>query len=499
MESTELLRVEHAHKRYDGVVALHDAWLSVRPGEVLALLGENGAGKSTLSKIVAGALMPDSAEITLNGQAVQITSPIAAQRLGIGIVFQELDLFPHLSVAENIVIGNLHAPSGSWVNRRQLAAFCHPYLHQVGLQVDPHQSVETLSISQMQLLAIARALSFRARLILMDEPTSALSDDAVQVLFQLIRQLRAQGVSVVYISHKMKEIFEIADRITVMRDGKTVGSEPVGETSIDEVIQMMVGRTLSTDGQAALNTPGELLLRIENLTTNYIHEVSFDLRRGEILGVAGLVGAGRSEIGSALFGISKVASGRVFLRGRELKIRNPKEAIRAGFGLLPEDRKLQGLMMQMSVLENSTMATLQQFQRLGFLRLQKEAGTAQVLERELMLKAASNRMSVRGLSGGNQQKVLLSKWLLADPEILFLDDPARGIDIGAKRDIYKIIHQLAQRGKGVIFVSSELPELLGRCHRILVMREGRSAGILEGPKATQENIMQLATVGNAKR
>ncbi|MBV9223366.1 MAG: sugar ABC transporter ATP-binding protein, partial [Acidobacteriaceae bacterium] len=281
MEPTELLRVEHAHKRYDGVVALNDAWLSVRPGEVLALLGENGAGKSTLSKIIAGALMPDSAEITLNGQAVQITSPIAAQRLGIGIVFQELDLFPHLSVAENIVIGNLHAPSGSWVNRRQLAAFCHPYLHQVGLQVDPHQSVETLSISQMQLLAIARALSFRARLILMDEPTSALSDDAVQVLFQLIRQLRAQGVSVVYISHKMKEIFEIADRITVMRDGKTVGSEPVGETSIDEVIQMMVGRTLSTDGQAALNTPGELLLRIENLTTNYIHEVSFDLRRGE--------------------------------------------------------------------------------------------------------------------------------------------------------------------------------------------------------------------------
>lgn len=498
MEPTELLRVEHAHKRYDGVVALDDAWLSVRPGEVLALLGENGAGKSTLSKMIAGAVMPDSAVITLHGQAIQITSPIAAQQLGIGIVFQELDLFSHLSVAENIVIGNLHAPSGSWVNRRELAAFCCPYLHQVGLQVDPHRSVETLSISQMQLLAIARALSFRARLILMDEPTSALSGDAVQVLFQLIRQLRAKGVSVVYISHKMKEIFEIADRITVMRDGKTVGSKPVNETSIDEIIQMMVGRVLAADGQVTLKTPGELLLRVENLTTNYIHEVSFDLRRGEILGVAGLVGAGRSEIGSALFGISRIVSGRVLLHGRELRIRHPKEAIRAGFGLLPEDRKLQGLMMQMSVLENSTMATLRNFQHLGFLRLGKEAGTAQSLEKELTLKSASSKMSVRGLSGGNQQKVLLSKWLLADPEILFLDDPTRGIDVGAKHDIYKIIQQLADRGKGIIFVSSELPELLGRCHRILVMREGRSAGILEGSKATQENIMQLATVGNAK-
>jgi ABC-type sugar transport system ATPase subunit len=497
MSKGELLRIEHAFKRYDGAIALNDAWLSVMPGEVLALMGENGAGKSTLGKILAGAVQPDSAEITLNGQSVQITSPIAAQRLGIGMVFQELDLFPHLSVAENIVIGNLRAESGSWVNRRQLAAFCRPYLDQVGLPVDPHQLVATLSIGQMQLVAIARALSFGARLILMDEPTSALSDDAVQVLFRLIRQLRASGVSIIYVSHKMKEIFEIADRITVMRDGKTIGSKLAGETDIDEIIQMMVGRALSADSQASTDTPGEVLLRVNGLTTNYIHDVSFDLRRGEILGVAGLVGAGRSEIGAALFGIDKVVSGTVLLHGRELTARNPKEAIRAGFGLLPEDRKLQGLMMQMSVLENSTMATLEQFQYLGFLKPKQEEQAANSIGQELALRAASDKMSVRGLSGGNQQKVLLAKWLLADPEVLFLDDPTRGIDVGAKRDIYKMIHRLADAGKGIIFVSSELPELLGRCHRILVMREGRSAGILRGQEATQEAIMQLATVGGA--
>jgi ABC-type sugar transport system ATPase subunit len=319
----------------------------------------------------------------------------------------------------------------------------------------------------------------------------------VQVLFQLIRQLRASGVSIIYVSHKMKEIFEIADRITVMRDGKTIGSKLAGETDIDEIIQMMVGRALSADSQASTDTPGEVLLRVNGLTTNYIHDVSFDLRRGEILGVAGLVGAGRSEIGAALFGIDKVVSGTVLLHGRELTARNPKEAIRAGFGLLPEDRKLQGLMMQMSVLENSTMATLEQFQYLGFLKPKQEEQAANSIGQELALRAASDKMSVRGLSGGNQQKVLLAKWLLADPEVLFLDDPTRGIDVGAKRDIYKMIHRLADAGKGIIFVSSELPELLGRCHRILVMREGRSAGILRGQEATQEAIMQLATVGGA--
>jgi ABC-type sugar transport system ATPase subunit len=406
-----------------------------------------------------------------------------------------LDLFPHLSVAENIVIGNLHAESRSWVNRRKLAAFCRPYLDQVGLAVDPHELVTNLSIGQMQLVAIARALSFQARLILMDEPTSALSDDAVQVLFKLIRQLRTGGVSVVYVSHKMKEIFEIADRITVMRDGSTIGSKPARDTNVDEIIQMMVGRALASDHSDPTHQPGEVLLRVQGLTTSRIQDVSFDLRRGEILGVAGLVGAGRSEIGAALFGIDKVLRGSILLNGREVAPRNPKEAIRAGLGLLPEDRKLQGLMMQMSVLENSTMATLEQFQHFGFLKSKQEAQASNLIGQRLALRAASDKMSVRGLSGGNQQKVLLSKWLLADPEVLFLDDPTRGIDIGAKRDIYQIIHRLTDAGKGIIFVSSELPELLGRCHRILVMREGRTAGLLQGQEATQETIMQLATVG----
>ena len=489
-----LLRIEHTNKHYEGTRALADVSFSVLPGEVHALMGENGVGKSTLSKIIAGAEQADSAEIYWRGERVPIASPMAAQRLGIGIVFQELDVFPNLSIAENIVIGNLRMERRAFVNWRELIAFTKPFLGQVGLTARPRTRVGDLRTGERQLVAIARALSFEANLILMDEPTSSLPEDAVERLFSVIRRLKTNGVSIVYVSHKMKEILEIADRVTVLRDGATIGTRHTRETTIEEIIAMMVGRELAACPERERSEPGEVLLSVERLKTEKIRDVSFDLRRGEILGIAGLVGAGRSELGAALFGLDRIDSGTIRMEGREIRSKSARDALEAGIGLLPEDRKLEGLMMQMSVGENTTMASLARFQKLGFLRRRSETRAAEPVHRRMRLKAASNSISVGSLSGGNQQKVLFSKWLLNNPAVLFLDDPTRGIDIGAKQDIYAIIEELAREGKGILFVSSELPELLGNCHRILVLREGRSTGILDAHSATQEQIMTLATM-----
>ncbi len=495
MECLEpLLRIEHANKHYEGTRALDDASFSVLPGEVHALMGENGAGKSTLSKIIAGAERADSVDIYWRGKRLEIGSPIEAQRLGIGIVFQELDVFPNLSIAENIVIGNLQMERRAYVNWRELIAFCKPFLEQVGLRAAPRARVGDLRTGERQLVAIARALSFEASLILMDEPTSSLAEDAVERLFALIRRLKANGVSIVYVSHKMKEILEIADRVTVLRDGATIGTRQAQDTTIEEIITMMVGRELAIRPQRQRREPGEILLSVERVRTEKIKDVSFELRRGEILGVAGLVGAGRSELGAALFGLDRIQSGKIRLGGHEIEPKSPREALEAGFGLLPEDRKLEGLMMQMSVGENTTMASLGRFQRCGFLRSRAESQASQPVHRRMRLKAASTRIDVSSLSGGNQQKVLFSKWLLKNPEILFLDDPTRGIDIGAKQDIYAIVEELAAEGKGILFVSSELGELLDNCDRILVLCEGRTTGILDARSATQEQIMALATM-----
>jgi len=456
-------------------------------------MGENGAGKSTLSKIIAGAVLADSADIYWQGARIEIASPIAAQRLGIGIVFQELDIFPNLSIAENIVIGNLQMERSSYVNWKALIAFSKGFLEQVGLAANPRTRVGDLRTGEQQLVAIARALSFDARLILMDEPTSSLPDDAVERLFSLIRRLKAKGVSIVYVSHKMKEILQIADRVTVLRDGATIGTREAQDTTIEEIITMMVGRELAARPERSGGEPGEIVLQVEHLTTEKIKDVSFDLRRGEVLGIAGLVGAGRSELGAALFGLDRIQSGTIRLSGREILPKSPRAALEAGLGLLPEDRKLEGLMMQMSVRENTTMASLGRFQKLGFLNSRAESQASEPVHGRMRLKAASDKIDVGSLSGGNQQKVLFSKWLLKNPEVLFLDDPTRGIDIGAKQDIYGIVAELAAEGKGILFVSSELPELLENCHRILVLCEGRCTGILDARSATQEQIMALAT------
>jgi ABC-type sugar transport system ATPase subunit len=454
----DLLSATHVSKHYGGVSALRNASFSLRRGEVHALIGENGAGKSTLARILAGVTRSNSAEISVGGERAEIRNPLDAQRLGISIIHQELDLFPSLTAGENITLGNLCFHGGS------TEAFCRPFLDQVGLGCGVRRVLETLSIGERQLLAIARALSMNARIILMDEPTSSLFDDAVERLFGLIAGLKRRGVAVVYVSHKMDEIFRICDRLTVLRDGETIATREVAESSAGEVIRLMVGRVLDTAGRREPRKRGPVLLEVR------LPGISFELRRGEVLGVAGLVGSGRSELGAELYRLHR---GRV--------------------GLLPEDRRTQGLMPDMSVLENATLGVLDRLQRFGFIRRREERSELSAVARRLSLACPSLDAAVSTLSGGNQQKVLLARWLLRDPEVLFLDDPTRGIDLAAKLDVYAVIDRLAEAGKGIILVSSELPELLRCADRILVLNNRRLAAVYDARDATQEEIMAAAT------
>ncbi len=491
--TTPFIQVTHIEKLYDGVHALNDASVSIAPGEVHAIMGENGAGKSTLGKILAGVVAPEAGIIEMDGHPIKIADPRHAQRQGICMISQELDLFPHLTVAENIAIGNLHLESGMWVRFGQLEQQVRPFLDQVNLPIAASTMVGELPMGHMQLVAIARALSMQARLIVMDEPTSSLTNDAVANLFSIIRKLRDKGVAIVYVSHKMDEIFQIADRITVLRDGRSIGTREATRTDMNELIRMMVGRDISDERPTAVAIGADIVLTVDRIVTDKLRGVSFDLHAGEVLGVAGLVGAGRSELGAAIFGLDPIRSGSIGVRGRVVRPRGPRDAIRAGIGLLPEDRKLQGLMMQMSVRENMSLSTIARTQLCGFIRGKQERRAVESVQARTRIKAASPEATVSTLSGGNQQKALIARWLLVDPPILFLDDPTRGVDIGAKVDIYKIIRELSAKGKGVIFVSSELPELLQCCHRILVLHDGHSMGILESDDATQERIMELAT------
>ena len=472
------LQAEDIHKHYGSVAALQGAGVEVRSGEVHALVGENGAGKSTLARIIAGSTRADSGRLLIDGRAVSIASPLDAQRSGIGIIYQELDLFRHLTVGENLVIGNLQFPERAVVNFRRIESFCRPFLEQVGLDIGVRQMVASLSIGQMQLLAIARALSMNARLILMDEPTSALFEDAAERLFALIAGLKQRGVAIVYVSHKMDEIFRLSDRITVLRDGRNTGTVETASTTPAAIIRMMIGRDLEADERTGRSVGG-VVLAVDGLCTAKLRSVSFELRRGEVLGIAGLVGSGRSELGAALFGMDRISAGSIRRQGT--------------LGLVPEDRRLQGLMMQMSIAENGTLAVLRRMQSWGFLARRRELNEMQSVAGQLGLHCRSLHDAVATLSGGNQQKVLLGRWLLVNPDVLFLDDPARGIDVGAKQDIYRTIDALACEGKGVILVSSELPELVRCCDRILVLCEGRLAATYTAAEATQEKILAAAT------
>ena len=489
---TVVLEAKGIEKRFGATVALRNVDFTLREGEVHALLGENGAGKSTLSKILAGVERPDEGEIRLRGSPVIIASPAQAQTFGIGMVSQELDLFPHLTVAENLAAGNAAAEKGVFVQRRVLRSWCEPFLKQVGLRVDPNALLATLSVSERQLVAIARALSMQARIILMDEPTSSLSEANVESLFAVLDSLKRSGVSIIYISHKMEEIKKICDRITVMRDGSRITTVDAKEAALESLITLMVGRSLQT-GLRANRTPGEVLLDVRSIKTGYLSDVKFQARAGEVLGVAGLVGSGRSELGAALFGLVSQSQIDATLLGRVFAPKCPSDAINAGFCLLPEERRSESLFPHMSTLENSTIATLDRFERGAFVNGNLEASAAEIVFGKVRLASQKLKVSISDLSGGNQQKAILVRWLLAQPRILFLDEPTRGIDVGAKEQIYELIDELARQGTAVILVSSEMPELLRCADRVIVLREGRQAGIVDVGRTSQEQILAIAT------
>jgi ABC-type sugar transport system ATPase subunit len=491
-----MLECRNLHKHYGGVIALKNVSWSLRPGEIHALCGENGAGKSTLARIFCGITWPDSGEVLLENQPVTWAGSQEARRAGVSIILQELDLFAGLSIAENLAIGNAALEKSRWVSRAALHEAARPLLHDVGLDLDPSLPLESLSVSHWQLVAIARVLSIDAKIIFMDEPTSALTDDAVERLFGLIRRLKERGVTIVYVSHKMDEIFRICDRVSVMRDGEMIGTENCRDTSIDRVIQQMVGRAVSIQRGTSRPVAGGTapdLLEFKAITTRKLRDVSFTLARGEILGVAGLVASGRSELGRTLFGISPPLSGEMILEGRPYLPHHPREATASGVALVPEDRQREGLFSGMSIRHNATLACLPTFSRSSWIQSGAEAAAAKEALARCNTKLAHDENPVSSLSGGNQQKVLIGKWLMTNPRVCFLDDPTRGIDIGAKDDIYRLVAKLAAEGLGIIWVSSELPELLANAHRILVLHEGRATGIVEAGTAAQEDLMRLAT------
>jgi ribose transport system ATP-binding protein len=481
-------------KAYPGVVALEDVSFDLRAGEVHCLLGENGAGKSTLMKILAGAIPSDGGTISLDGAPAAINAPADAQRHGIGMIYQDFKLVPELSVAENIFLGNEPKKGGlPFIDYDSMHARAKEVLAMLGESIPTTAQIRSLSIAQRQVVEIAKALSKKVRVLAMDEPTAPLTDHEMKNLFKVIRLLKAEGVGIIYISHRLEEIFEIGDRITVLRDGKFIHSCAVAEADKRSLVRWMIGRELEQEYPKASLERGEEILRIEGLNAGMLRDINLSVYRGEVLGLAGLVGAGRSELARVLFGADPRSSGRVLLRGREIRPRSPREAIDEGIGLLTEDRNAYGLIMQMTVRENITLASLRQVANGPFIAGAKESSVAERFSAELRIKTPSIEQQVEHLSGGNRQKVVLARWLFTKSALLIFDEPTAGIDVGVKFEIYQLINRLAQEGVGIIVISSDLPELLGVSDRVAVMCEGRLTGVLSRQEATQERVMLLAT------
>lgn len=487
-----LLRMERIEKTFHGTRVLKNISFGIRPGEVHALIGGNGAGKSTLMKIISGAFKKDSGQIFWMDNEIEIQSTRHSTELGISIIYQELNQMPNLSIAENIFIGREHRKGTFMLDAGRTVEEAEKYVREVGLNADVRTPCGDLSIAQRQMVEVARALSANAKLIIMDEPTSSLTERETEILMSLIRKLKQNGVSVVFISHKLNEIFEISDRISVLRDGELVGCVDTAECSNDMLIRMMVGREI-TEIFPKKNVPlGDVVLSVKNLTAGKsVQNVSFDLHKGEILGFAGLVGAGRSETMRAIFGVDKAENGEITVDGKPLALRHkPGESIAAGIGFLPEDRQLQGLVLGMSVRENTTMANMDKTLVNHMVSYKREAEITQEYVDRLSVRAHSIEQKMSNLSGGNQQKVVLGKWLNTDPKVLILDEPTRGIDIGAKKEIYTLMGELTARGVAIIMISSEFPEVLGMSDRVIVMCEGSICGEFLRGEATQEKIMK---------
>ncbi|MGL4488718.1 MAG: sugar ABC transporter ATP-binding protein [Rhizobiaceae bacterium] len=496
-----LIKADLIEKRFPGVHALKSVRFDLHPGEVHALMGENGAGKSTLMKILSGIYQPDSGTVEVDGRAVTISGPRAAQDLGISIIHQELFLMSHLTVAQNIYIGREPCYGfGMFVNEAAMNTDAAALFKRMKVNIDPATEVGTLTVARQQLVEIAKALSFNSKVLIMDEPTSALNETEVEHLFSVIEDLKANGVGIVYITHKMDEVKRIADRVTVMRDGQYIDTLPAADTPISKIISMMVGRELADATRAEGEPETVEALRVSGLNRGkFVKDVSFSLRKGEILGFAGLMGAGRTEVARAIFGADPIDSGEIHVHGKKVKINSPQDAVSKGLAYLSEDRKHFGLVTPMSVRDNVTMASWPRFTSARIWMQDADLKkTASDYVDLLKVKTPSVDQETRLLSGGNQQKVVIAKWLLRDCDILFFDEPTRGIDIGAKAEIYKLLQGLAAQGKAIVVISSELPEVLRLSHRIVVMCEGRITGELNGKTATQEEIMHLATLRQVK-
>jgi ribose transport system ATP-binding protein len=489
------LEMRHITKRFPGVLALDDVNFACKRGEVHALVGENGAGKSTLMKILAGAYPPDGGEIVLNGEAVHFRQPNEAQALGVSIIYQDFNLLPHLNVMENIFIGHEPRRRLGLIDRPAMRRETQLLLDGLGISLDLQERVGRLSVAEQQMVEIAKTLSRDASIIAMDEPSAVLAGHELERLFEIIEALKAQDVAIIYISHRLDEVFQIADRVTVLKDGRWMHTSPIAEVSKPQLIRLMVGRTLDEAFPApSSEAKQQVVLEVEGLSKeNLLHDISFKLHRGEILGFAGLVGAGSTAVARAIFGADPADSGDIYLNGQLRQFKQPRQAVTSGIALVPEDRKNEALVMGMSVRDNITLPVLDRIQRFGWLNNTRVAEMVRKSIDEFSIKTSGPAQEVQYLSGGNQQKVVLAKWIGTQPEVVILDEPTHGVDVGAKAEVYEIIRRLAANGTAIIMISSELPEIMGMSDRILVMRRGHLVGELAQAEATEEKILTMAT------
>ena len=492
MDNNYILTLKNITKEFPGVKALDDVTINIERGTIHGLVGENGAGKSTLIKVLAGIYQPNKGEIILDGKPCRFNSPIEARRAGISVVHQEIKLAEPLSVAENMFLGNVQLKNGlvDWKGMRRRA---REIVEDLGMDIDINAQVSSLTVAKKQIVEIMHAINNNSRILIMDEPSAVLTDRELEVMFRIVKQLRDEGITIIYISHRLDEIFGLCSNVSVLRDGCHIDTIPVASVDRQGLINMMVGREIGQEYPKEVGNVGGTILEVKNLSRGILQDISFEVKSGEVFGISGLVGAGRTELARAILGIDKPESGEVYVRGKKVHYRTFADAIRDGLGLIPEDRKLQGLVQIMSVKRNTTLVNMKRVLRAGVISSSLEEKLSKEYADKLHVVTPSMETEVQYLSGGNQQKVVIAKWLFQNSEILFLDEPTRGIDVGAKVEIYRLINRMAKEGKTIIMISSEMPELLGLCDRIMVMHEGHKMGELNAAEATQEKIMALCS------
>ena len=492
MDNNYILTLKNITKEFPGVKALDDVTINIERGTIHGLVGENGAGKSTLIKVLAGIYQPNKGEIILDGKPCRFNSPIEARRAGISVVHQEIKLAEPLSVAENMFLGNVQLKNGlvDWKGMRRRA---REIVEDLGMDIDINAQVSSLTVAKKQIVEIMHAINNNSRILIMDEPSAVLTDRELEVMFRIVKQLRDEGITIIYISHRLDEIFGLCSNVSVLRDGCHIDTIPVASVDRQGLINMMVGREMGQEYPKEVGNVGGTILEVKNLSRGILQDISFEVKSGEVFGISGLVSAGRTELARAILGIDKPESGEVYVRGKKVHYRTFADAIRDGLGLIPEDRKLQGLVQIMSVKRNTTLVNMKRVLRAGVISSSLEEKLSKEYADKLHVVTPSMETEVQYLSGGNQQKVVIAKWLFQNSEILFLDEPTRGIDVGAKAEIYRLINRMAKEGKTIIMISSEMPELLGMCDRIMVMHEGHKMGELNAAEATQEKIMALCS------